>query len=89
MPKALVCINTDFFAADEVLEKLRACKEVEEAFKVYGVYDIIAKINAETTEGLLDVITTNIKELRNVQATHTMLIVEPDYPQNEEHPLLA
>lgn len=88
MPKALVCINTDFFAADEVLAELKSCKEVEEAFRVCGVYDVIAKVNAETTESLLDVITGYIKKLRSVQTAHTMLIVEPEYTKNEEQPML-
>ncbi len=89
MPKAVVCINTDFFAADEVLAELRACEGVEEAFRVYGVYDVIAKVRAETTERLLDIITVNIKGLRSVQAAHTMLIVEPAQSKNEERPMLV
>jgi len=89
MPKALVCINTDFFAAKEVLSELRACYEVEEAFRVHGVYDVIAKIHAETTEGLLDVVTRYIKRLHNVQTSHTMLIIESDNSIDEEQELIA
>lgn len=88
MPKALVCINTDFFSADDVLAELRACEGVEEAFRVYGVYDVIVKVGAETTEKLLDIITVNIKGLQSVQGTYTMLIVEPPY-QNEEQQILT
>jgi DNA-binding Lrp family transcriptional regulator len=88
VPKALVCINTDFFSADDVLAELRACEGVEEAFRVYGVYDVIAKVGAETTEKLLDIITVNIKGLQSVQGTYTMLIVEPPYP-NEEQQILT
>jgi DNA-binding Lrp family transcriptional regulator len=84
MPKALVCINTDFFAAQEVLDELKACNEIEEAFRVHGVYDVIAKIHAETTEGLLDVVTRYVKRLHNVQTVHTMLIVEPENSEAEE-----
>jgi DNA-binding Lrp family transcriptional regulator len=89
MPKALVCINTDFFGADEVLAELKACDEVEEAFRVHGVYDVIAKIHGESTESLLDIITRYIKRLRNVQTTHTMLIIEPEEPKNEDQVLLV
>jgi len=34
MPKALVCINTDSFAAEEVLEEIRIYQGVEEAYRV-------------------------------------------------------
>ena len=89
MPRAVVCINTDFFAADDVLAELKACEGVEEAFRVYGVYDVIAKVHAETTEKLLDIITMSIKGLRSVQGAHTMLIVEPAHSKNEERPMLV
>jgi len=89
MPKALVCINTDFFGADEVLAELKACDEVEEAFRVHGVYDVIAKIHAETTESLLDIVTRYIKRLRNVQTAHTMLIIEPEESEDENQVLLV
>lgn len=89
MPKALVCINTDFFAAKEVLSELRACYEVEEAFRVHGVYDVVAKIRAETSEGILDVVTRYIKRLYTVQTAHTMLIIESDNSIDEEQQLLA
>ncbi len=89
MPKALVCINTDFFAAEEVLAELKTCAEVEEAFRVHGAYDIVAKIQGETTENLLDIATQYIKSLRGVQTAHTMLIIEPEKSTYEKHVLLV
>ena len=89
MPKALVCINTGFYAAKEVLSELGACYEVEEAFRVHGVYDVIVKIRAETTEGLLDVVTRYMKRLHNVQTAHTMLIIESENSIDEEQELIA
>jgi len=89
MPRAVVCINTDFFAADDVLAELKTCDGVEEAFRVYGVYDVIAKVRAETTEKLLDIITVSIKGIRSVQGAHTMLIAEPTNSKTEEYPMLV
>jgi DNA-binding Lrp family transcriptional regulator len=89
MPKALVCINTDFFAAEEVLAELRACDEVEEVFRVHGVYDIIAKVYGDTTESLLDIVTRYIKRLRSVQTAHTMLIIEPENSKYEKPALIV
>ena len=83
MPRALVFINTDFFAADEVLSELMACKEVEEAFRVHGVYDIVAKIFGDSTENLFETVTRQIKRLPNVNTVHTMLVMEktPSYEE--------
>ncbi len=89
MPRALVCINTDLFSAEEVLDELRACEGVEEVFRVHGVYDVIAKIHGETTENLVDIVTRHIKRLRNVQTAHTMLIIEPEKPTYQKEVLLV
>jgi DNA-binding Lrp family transcriptional regulator len=89
MPKALVCINTDFFAAEEVLAELKACPEVEEAFRVHGVYDVVVKIRGETTESLLDTATRYMKNLRGVQTAHAMLIIEPEEAPYEKQVLLV
>jgi DNA-binding Lrp family transcriptional regulator len=75
MPTALVCITTDFDSIGEVLAKLRACEGVEEAFMVHGVYDIIAKVNGETLEGLKKTVAEKIKKIGNVQKTLTMMMV--------------
>ena len=89
MPKALVCINTDIFSADDVLEEVRSCEGVEEAFMVHGVYDIVAKISGETSESLLDIVTRNIERLPSVQTTHVMLIIEPEKPAQEDSLIIA
>jgi DNA-binding Lrp family transcriptional regulator len=75
MPTALVCITTDFDSIGEVLAKLRACEGVEEAFMVHGVYDIIAKVNGDTLEGLKKTVAEKIKKIGNVQKTLTMMMV--------------
>jgi DNA-binding Lrp family transcriptional regulator len=89
VPKALVCINTDIFSAEEVLEEVRACDGVEEAFRVHGVYDIVAKISGETSEILLDIVPRKIERLQSVQTTHVMLIIEPEKPARENSLIIA
>jgi DNA-binding Lrp family transcriptional regulator len=76
MPTALVCITTDFDSTGEVLAKLRACEGVEEAFMVHGVYDIIAKVNSDTLDGLKKTVAEKIKKIGNVQKTLTMMVAE-------------
>jgi DNA-binding Lrp family transcriptional regulator len=78
MPKALVLIDTDPYSAEEVLQELRACKEVKEAFMVTGVYDVVAKVEAATFDDLVGIIDRYIKRLFQVQEMLSMLIVESE-----------
>jgi len=76
MPKAIVLINTDIGAEEEVLNQLSNLEGVEEAYIVYGVYDIVAKVEAETTEKLKEIVTSKIRKIPKVRSTLTMVIVE-------------
>jgi DNA-binding Lrp family transcriptional regulator len=76
MPKAFVLINTEIGSEADVLKDLRKIEGVEEAFSVYGVYDIIAKVSAETMDKLKEIVTWRIRRLDKVRSTLTMIIVE-------------
>ncbi|MEM1626202.1 MAG: Lrp/AsnC ligand binding domain-containing protein [Sulfolobaceae archaeon] len=76
MPAAIVLINTDAGGEDEVMEKLRGINEVTEAYIVYGVYDIVAKVEAESIEKLKDIVTNVIRKIPKVRSTLTMIVME-------------
>ena len=76
MPKAFVLINTEIGSEADVLKDLRKIEGVEEAFSVYGVYDIIAKVSAESMDKLKEIVTWRIRRLDKVRSTLTMIIVE-------------
>ena len=85
MPEALVCINTSINSAEEVFEELKACREVQEAFRVHGVYDIVARVKGENFEDLVNIVNTRIKQLSQVQTILSMLIIESEKPvRNDE-----
>ena len=75
-------IDTNLYSAEEVLQELRACEEVQECFMVTGVYDIVAKVEGETFDQLVDIINRRIKRLFQVQETLSMIIVESE--KNEQ-----
>jgi DNA-binding Lrp family transcriptional regulator len=83
VPKALVLIDINAFSAEEVLQELRSCKEVQECFMVNGAYDIVAKVEGETFDQLVDVINRRIKRLFQVQETLSMIIVESQRNKQE------
>lgn len=76
MSVAFVLVSTEIGAEKEVLEKLKEIPEVSEAYIVYGVYDIVAKVSVEDVNKLRDIITTKIRRLDRVRSTLTMITVE-------------
>jgi DNA-binding Lrp family transcriptional regulator len=51
-----------------------------EAHFVYGPYDIIAKIQADISGRLRDVLTSTIRRLGQVQSTLTLIVTEEQVP---------
>ena len=73
MPMAFVLINTEMGSEREVLAALRKISDVKEAYFVYGVYDIVAKVESDSMDRLKDVVTWNVRRLNKVRATLTMM----------------
>jgi len=76
MPMAYVLITTETGAVDSVVEALKKIKYVKETYMVYGVYDIIVAVKAETLDKLKEVVTQNLRNLDRVKSTLTMIVVE-------------
>ena len=76
MPMAFVLINAEIGSEEEVLKELNKVEGVVEAFVVYGVYDVVAKIRADTMDKLKDIVTWHVRRLNNVRSTLTMIVVE-------------
>ena len=75
MPIAFVLVNTEPASMPQVLEKIKAVEGVKQAEMVYGVYDIVAKVEAETMDQLKSIIAHRIRLLANVWSTQTMPVV--------------
>jgi len=73
---AIVLIQTEIGAESRVLEELIRIPEVKEVYIVYGTYDVVAKITADTLERIREVITDKIRKLKDIRTTVTMIIVE-------------
>jgi DNA-binding Lrp family transcriptional regulator len=78
MPTAFVLITTEPAAMPDVLKKVKALEGVEEAEMVYGVFDVVAKVNTDTMDRLKHIITFKIRMLANVLTTQTLLVVRPE-----------
>ncbi len=76
MPSAFVMINTEVGAEKEVLERLRNLTDIKESYAVFGIYDIVAKIEADSMEKLKEIIDWRIRRLDKVRSTLTMIVTE-------------
>ncbi len=76
MPIAFVLINAEIGSEGDVLAELRKVEGVEEAYSVYGVYDIIAKVGADSMDKLKDIVTWRIRRLNKVRSTLTMIVID-------------
>ena len=75
MPLSFVLINSDLGKEKELTRALKEIKNVKEVYFIYGVYDFIVKVEAETAEKIKDT-TQQIRRLENVRSTLTMMIVD-------------
>lgn len=76
MPTAFVLLSTQTGAESDVLDDIGKIKNVNEAFAVYGAYDVIAKIKTETMYELKETVLQCIRKRDSIQSTLTMLVVE-------------
>ncbi|MGQ9459887.1 MAG: Lrp/AsnC family transcriptional regulator [Candidatus Bathyarchaeaceae archaeon] len=56
----------------EVAERIRKMKEVKEVLVTYGLWDIVARIEAESL-GHLDKIITEIRKIPEIEQTNTLI----------------
>ena len=80
MPTAYVLINTEIGAETQVRKALKKVEGVEEAHNLWGVYDIIANVKAESIEELKNIITQQIEKIAKINSKLTMIINQK--PQN-------
>lgn len=75
MAKAFVFVNVDPDSEKEVLEHLRGVPEVKESYLVYGVYDIVAKIETDSMDHLKETI-TKARRLDKIRSTLTTIVMD-------------
>ena len=76
MPMAYVLITTETGAVDSVLASLKKMDPIIETYMVYGVYDIVAKIGADSMDKLKEIVTWHVRRLDKVRSTLTMIVIE-------------
>ncbi len=76
MPKALILMSAELGHETNLINELKKTPNVTEVYAVYGVYDIIVKVEAESMEKLREAIATRLRKISGIKSTLTMIIVE-------------
>jgi DNA-binding Lrp family transcriptional regulator len=76
MPTAFVLIGVETGTEHDVIRELRAIDNVKDVYFVFGVYDIVAKVEAKTEHQLKLTITYKIRSLEKIRSTQTLMTSE-------------
>jgi len=75
MATAYVLINADLGHEAEIIKEMKMIEGISETYVVYGAYDIIGRIDAETMADLKDIISWKVRRIQWVRSTITMIVV--------------
>lgn len=73
MATAFILITTDVTAEEEVIINLRKLPKIEYAYLIYGIYDIIVKINAIDINELKSSLLKNLRSIEKIRSTMTLI----------------
>lgn len=76
MPIAFMLLNVDLGEEDVVLKQTRKVNGVKEAHRIYGIYDMVVKIDSDVTEEMKNIITGEIRRIQGVRSTLTLVSVQ-------------
>ncbi|MDQ3869951.1 MAG: Lrp/AsnC ligand binding domain-containing protein [Thermoproteota archaeon] len=76
MPRAFVLLNADLGYESTLAADMKSIPGVKEAYTVYGVYDIMIKVEADSMDKLKEFISSKIRRVKGVKSTLTMLIMD-------------
>jgi DNA-binding Lrp family transcriptional regulator len=76
MPTAYILVNTEIGTEKQVLSALKKVEGVQEVHNLYGVYDLIVNVKANTINDLKQIITQRIEKIAKINSKLTMIITE-------------
>lgn len=78
--KAFVLLNTELGMESKIIEALKGVEEITNIHSLYGIYDIIIEMEADTMDKIKEVVFNKVRRLENVKSTITLLTYgEPLY----------
>ena len=83
MPTAYILLNTEIGAEAQVLKAIKKIEGVVDAHKLWGVYEIIARVEANSMDKLKFIINNYIEKIGKINSKLTMISI--DHPQSAIH----
>jgi DNA-binding Lrp family transcriptional regulator len=72
MEKGFVLINCELGAEDYIVEELKLIPQVKNAHITFGAYDVIAEIQANSSDEFDKTVSQKIRSLSQVMSTMTL-----------------
>lgn len=74
MEKGFVLINCDIGAEEYVIEELKLISQVKGAHVTFGAYDVVAELQAPTSEEFDQTVSRKIRTISRVESTMTLKV---------------
>lgn len=71
--KAYVLINTELGQEQSIVESLSKVPEITAVHSLYGIYDVIAQVEAESMDKVKEIVFNKIRRLQTVKTTITLI----------------
>jgi DNA-binding Lrp family transcriptional regulator len=71
--KAYVLINTELGKESDVIEAVKDLEEITATYALYGIYDVIIEVVADTMDRIKEIVFNDIRRLDNVKSTITLI----------------
>jgi len=71
--KAFVLINTELGQEATVVESLEHVPGITDVQALYGIYDVIAEVEADSMDKVKEIVFNNIRRLESVKTTITLI----------------
>jgi DNA-binding Lrp family transcriptional regulator len=75
MKRAFVLVNVELGSDAEIESELKKIGRIAGVHQVYGVYDLIVEIEAESDKELKEIVFSHIRPLKHVKSTLTLTVV--------------
>jgi DNA-binding Lrp family transcriptional regulator len=76
--KGFVLLNCDLGAEDYVLEELKLLPQVKTAHVTFGAYDVVAEVEAPSSEEFDRAVSRKIRNISRVVSTMTLKVTNPE-----------
>ncbi len=70
-----VLIDCDSPFSENIIKELKKIQEIEEFYRAQCIYDIVAKVNADSKDQLNEIIVRKVREIEGMENTLTMIIL--------------